>query len=84
VWARLVVITRIFGLNIDGKKTDGLVAYADMLNHKRPREDESGDVRVFVCAFMLLLQLFTTWALPHFDIVRVVRPCRPNGRTTKR
>jgi len=38
VWARLVVITRIFGLVIDGNKTDGLVPYADMLNHKRPRE----------------------------------------------
>eukprot|EP01083_Nonionella_stella_P141743 437319_1 len=38
VWARLVVITRIFGLVIDGTKTDGLVPMADMLNHKRPRE----------------------------------------------
>jgi len=38
VWARLVVITRIFGMNIEGNKTDGLVPYADMLNHKRPRE----------------------------------------------
>jgi tetratricopeptide (TPR) repeat protein len=33
VWARLAVITRIFGLVIGGVKTDGLVAYADMLNH---------------------------------------------------
>lgn len=38
VWARLVVITRIFGLVINGVKTDGLVPMADMLNHKRPRE----------------------------------------------
>lgn len=38
VWARLVVITRIFGLMIKTNKTDGLVPYADMLNHKRPRE----------------------------------------------
>merc|ERR1719250_261191 len=38
VWARLVVITRIFGMVIDGIKTDGLVPMADMLNHKRPRE----------------------------------------------
>lgn len=38
VWARLVVITRIFGLVIDGIKTDGLVPMADMLNHRRPRE----------------------------------------------
>lgn len=40
IWARLVVITRIFGLVIDDKKTDGLVPYADMLNHKRPRESK--------------------------------------------
>lgn len=38
VWARLVVITRIFGLVIDGSKTDGLAPYADMLNHKVPKE----------------------------------------------
>jgi histone-lysine N-methyltransferase SETD3 len=38
VWARLVVITRIFGLTIKGDKTDGLVPMADMLNHRRPRE----------------------------------------------
>jgi histone-lysine N-methyltransferase SETD3 len=37
-WARLAVITRIFGFNVAGKKTDGLVAMADMLNHKRPNE----------------------------------------------
>jgi len=38
VWARLVIITRIFGMVIDGIKTEGLVPMADMLNHKRPRE----------------------------------------------
>jgi len=38
VWARLVVITRIFGLLINGVKTDGLVPMADMINHKRPRQ----------------------------------------------
>ena len=38
IWARLVVITRIFGLTINGVKTDGLVPMADMLNHKRPRQ----------------------------------------------
>eukprot|EP01083_Nonionella_stella_P066824 176305_1 len=38
IWARLVVITRIFGLVIDDVKTDGLVPMADMLNHRRPRE----------------------------------------------
>lgn len=37
-WARLAVITRIFGFKVDGRKTDGLVAMADMLNHKRPNE----------------------------------------------
>ena len=38
IWARLVVITRVFGLTINGVKTDGLVPMADMLNHKRPRQ----------------------------------------------
>jgi len=38
VWARLAVITRIFGFDVDGAKTDGLVPMADMLNHKRPNE----------------------------------------------
>jgi len=38
VWARLVVITRIFGIVVDNVKTDGLVPYADMLNHKLPRD----------------------------------------------
>lgn len=38
VWGRLVIITRIFGMVIDGNKTEGLVPMADMLNHKRPRE----------------------------------------------
>jgi histone-lysine N-methyltransferase SETD3 len=37
-WARLAVITRIFGFEVKGQKTDGLVAMADMLNHKRPNE----------------------------------------------
>jgi len=37
-WARLAVITRIFGFEVNGRKTDGLVAMADMLNHKRPNE----------------------------------------------
>jgi Rubisco LSMT substrate-binding./SET domain. len=38
VWARLVVITRIFGFTVNGHKTEGLVPMADMLNHKRPEE----------------------------------------------
>jgi len=37
-WARLAVITRIFGFEVGSRKTDGLVAMADMLNHKRPNE----------------------------------------------
>ena len=45
VWARLVVITRIFGLVIHGTKTDGLVPYADMLNHKKPKDASDTDVR---------------------------------------
>ncbi|CEO98985.1 SET domain-containing protein [Plasmodiophora brassicae] len=38
VWARCVVITRIFGVTIDGRKTEALVPLADFLNHRRPRE----------------------------------------------
>ena len=38
LWARLVVLTRIFGITVQGKKTSGLVPMADMLNHKRPPE----------------------------------------------
>lgn len=34
---RMMVSSRIFGIQIEGVKTDGFVAYADMLNHKRPR-----------------------------------------------
>jgi histone-lysine N-methyltransferase SETD3 len=33
VWARQVVITRIFAIEVGDHKTDGLVPYADMLNH---------------------------------------------------
>ena len=32
-WARTVVITRIFGIVLNGIKTQALVPYADMLNH---------------------------------------------------
>ena len=35
---RMMVSSRIFGIEVDGKKTDGFVAYADMLNHRRPRQ----------------------------------------------
>lgn len=37
-WARLAVITRVFGFKVNNVKTDGLVPMADMLNHKRPNE----------------------------------------------
>lgn len=40
VWARLVVITRIFGFYINQRKTDGLVAMADMLNHRFPQDKD--------------------------------------------
>ena len=36
LWARTVVITRIFGLSIDDKEVSCLVPFADMLNHKNP------------------------------------------------
>mmetsp|Transcript_13974 Transcript_13974/g.20442 ORF Transcript_13974/g.20442 Transcript_13974/m.20442 type:complete len:576 (+) Transcript_13974:330-2057(+) len=35
---RMAVSSRIFGMEIDGVKTDGFVPYADMLNHRRPRQ----------------------------------------------
>lgn len=35
---RMMVSSRIFGMNIKGKKTDGFVPMADMLNHKRPKQ----------------------------------------------
>ena len=34
---RMMVASRIFGIMVDGVKTDGFVPYADMLNHRRPR-----------------------------------------------
>lgn len=34
---RMIVSSRIFGIDIHGTKTDAYVAYADMLNHRRPR-----------------------------------------------
>ena len=34
----MMVSSRIFGIQIEGVKTDGFVAYADILNHKRPRQ----------------------------------------------
>ena len=35
---RMMVSSRIFGIVVNGVKTDGFVPYADMLNHKRPRQ----------------------------------------------
>jgi len=35
---RMMVSSRIFGIQIEGIKTDGFVPYADMLNHMRPRQ----------------------------------------------
>lgn len=35
---RMMVSSRIFGIDVEGVKTDGFVAYADMLNHRRPRQ----------------------------------------------
>lgn len=35
---RMMVASRIFGISIKGHKTDAFVAYADMLNHRRPRQ----------------------------------------------
>lgn len=35
---RMMVASRIFGIQVNGEKTDGFVPYADMLNHKRPRQ----------------------------------------------
>jgi protein-histidine N-methyltransferase len=40
VWARLVVISRNFGLTIDGAQTRALVPLADLLDHRMPRETE--------------------------------------------
>lgn len=35
---RFIVSSRIFGITVNGVKTDGFVPLADMLNHKRPRQ----------------------------------------------
>jgi len=59
VWARLVVITRIFGIEVGTLKTDGLVPYADMLNHKIPRETKwcyDNDMQGFVITSLKALQ----------------------------
>ncbi len=60
VWARLAVITRIFGLVINGNKTDGLVPMADMLNHKRPR----GMIMIMIM-IMIHTRALTRHRYPH-------------------
>ena len=35
---RMAVSSRIFGIKIENKKTDVLAPFADLLNHKRPRQ----------------------------------------------
>ncbi len=37
-WARLVIVSRVFGLTLDGVPTRCLVPLADMLNHRRPAQ----------------------------------------------
>ena len=36
VWARTIVVTRVFGVKMRGASTEVLVPLGDMLNHKRP------------------------------------------------
>lgn len=44
VWARLTVLTRVFGITIAGLKTQALVPVADLLNHAQPRQTNWGYV----------------------------------------
>lgn len=37
-WARTIVGSRIFGVFINGVKTDILAPFADMLNHRLPKQ----------------------------------------------
>ena len=38
--ARMLISSRIFGISINDKKTDVLAPFADLLNHKRPRQTQ--------------------------------------------
>ena len=38
--ARLLISSRIFGISINNNKTDVLAPFADLLNHKRPRQTQ--------------------------------------------
>lgn len=48
---RMAVSSRIFGIKVNGRKTDCLAPLADMLNHKRPRQTQwyfSDEIKCFV------------------------------------
>jgi histone-lysine N-methyltransferase SETD3 len=48
---RMVVSSRIFGIKLNGRKTDCFAPLADMLNHKRPRQTQwyySDELKSFV------------------------------------
>jgi histone-lysine N-methyltransferase SETD3 len=38
--ARVIVSSRVFGISINKAKTDALVPFADLLNHRRPRQTQ--------------------------------------------
>ena len=51
--ARLIISSRIFGITINNTKTDALVPYADLLNHRRPRQTQwffDDEKKCFYCA----------------------------------
>ena len=37
---RILISSRVFGISMNGKKTDVLVPFADLLNHKRPKQTQ--------------------------------------------
>lgn len=39
-WARTAIVTRVFGITVNGAHTEALVPMADMANHQRPPEVE--------------------------------------------
>ncbi len=52
---RMAVSSRIFGIKVEGKKTDCFAPLADMLNHKRPRQTQwffSDSIKCFVIQAM--------------------------------
>jgi histone-lysine N-methyltransferase SETD3 len=49
-WARVAVATRIFAFEIDGRQTQGMVPFADLLNHRKPAQVDyafNNDARCF-------------------------------------